>query len=168
MTLPAGCFRLAVQGPEGGHNVRRQLLRVPAFDHVAMNEVDDFTILEEGDRRARGLVVREVAPGPGGCIEVLAGEDSVHLVRPGLRGCEGHRKRGSGTARSATADRIDEHELRAAGIGEHGVDVRNGPELLHAKSRELFPHGTNLNLMVRHYFSFSSLRALCRACQARV
>jgi len=62
---------------ESRNQVRRNRLGTAALDHVAMDEVHYFPILENGNRRRAGLVIGEVAPGPRSRIEVLARKDTI-------------------------------------------------------------------------------------------
>jgi hypothetical protein len=47
---------------------------------MAVNEVNDLSVSEEGDRRTAGLILAEVLAGPGYSVEVLAGEDGHDLL----------------------------------------------------------------------------------------
>src|SRR5262249_34884933 len=131
----------------------RQLLRdghrVATLDVAALHHVDELAVAQQRNRRRRGRVASEVLARTIGGLEVEAGEDRRHRVRP-REVAQRQRETGPGLAGGAAADRVDDDHQRPRRVADRRIDVGGGPQLTDTEVAQLFAHRRDEKFRIGH------------------
>ena len=141
---------LGAEFVEGADQLAGDLLGGGLLDDVALHEIDQLAVAEDGDGWGAGRVALKVAAGAFGGFAVLAGEDGDFVVG-----------RAGGVAKSQTdarahfagctaADGVD-YEKGCARLGEGGVYVLSGAGFCDTGADKLFAHRDYHQFWVHFY-----------------
>src|SRR5205814_6263496 len=117
----------------------RDLLRSASFDLPALEDLHDFAIAHERDRRRRRTISGEVRASTRRRFGVVAGEDGDHLFGQ-YRVTQRERDAGTRHSSRASADGIDDDEYGSLFLAEDRVDFGGGTRLLDAEAGQFSAH----------------------------
>ena len=137
MSSLRGCF--GAEFVEGADEFAGDLLGRGLLDDVALHEVDELAVAQDGDGGRAGGIAFEVAAGALRGFAILASEDRDLVI--GLMGGVGQRQADAGThlSRGASADGVD-YQQGGARLGEGGVDFFGGAGFLDTGAHQFFAH----------------------------
>ena len=112
------------------------------LDDVALHQVDQLAVAQDGDGRRGGRVPLEVAAGALGGLAVLACKDGDLVVGQVGGVGNGHAHARAHLAGRASADGVD-HQQGGAGCGNRRVHVLGGAGFLDSGAGEFLAHGND-------------------------
>src|SRR6185437_15945431 len=116
------------------------LLRCGLLDDVALHEVDELAIAQDGDGRRTGRIVFEVAARAIASFSVLAGKNGDLAIGPVLGIGQRQTHARAHSARSASTNGVDD-DHRCSGLIHGRFNVFGGAGFLNAGAGQFLAHG---------------------------